>query len=260
MRRLVLAVALLAVLSAQGQQAEDPAHAAARRRQERFKTLEATFKRVDEVRKGAVSDMIGPTMEKRPAMPATGIRFESANRILLDGKRFRYEDRHPVFDIGSGVWEKPQAVYLTDGKLAKSLILMASSDKHIGRIEGTPRCHYATDIVISPLAYYYRGADPLLCPYPIPRFKATGEKQMVAGQECLCYSLANGRIVLRALIDPSLDYAVRRMQQLRNGKLETQVDISYGPLGGFAVFPTAWTVAFMNPAGRLRENTADHRA
>ena len=254
MRCLGLLVLVAVAMRLAAQTPEDLALTAARKRQEKFRMLEVRFKRTDDVRKGALSAMIGASETKQPALPATDSRIESVNRVVLDGKRFRYESRHPVFNIESGTWAKVHDVNATNGKIAKTIHDNGPGVRPTGRIEGVPRCHRADDVILSPLACFYRWADPMLCAYPIMRFKPTGEKQSVAGKECLVYSFTRGTFAVKAMIDPALDHLARRVQSWRNGKLDIQTDISYGPVGGFAVFPRAWTISFMNPDGRLRES------
>ena len=109
------------------------------------------------------------------------------------------------------------------------------------------------DINLEALAYFAWGTDPMRFYSPLPLFKPTGEKQSVEGHECLVYSLPRGKMSTRLLVDPALDYSVRRIAFIKDGKLSWQSDVTYGALDGLSVFPTRWTVSFFNAAGKLTE-------
>ncbi|MBY0230310.1 MAG: DUF1559 domain-containing protein, partial [Gemmataceae bacterium] len=82
--------------------AEDPAHKAARERQERFKTVEAKLKQVSHVRKGSQSAQFSEPSAGTTDIPAEDMTLEARIRVILDGKKARVEDGRPTFYFPSG--------------------------------------------------------------------------------------------------------------------------------------------------------------
>ena len=114
----------LLVLVASMARAEDPAHQAARERQERFKRLEIVLRRVDDVRRGAATELMAAMVKPGTELgtfPAEDTRNESVNRLVVDGKRIRWENRHPIFSETSKTFVNIEIISVSDAKLGKSL-------------------------------------------------------------------------------------------------------------------------------------------
>lgn len=252
-------VTVLALLSlhqdAEGQPTvkEDPAHAAARKRQEAIKTVKVRFRREDEYRRGSASGFGGPRLSGTKVLPAEDTRAESENTVLLDGKQFRYEDNHPVFHLPEGELRPQSRIGVANTELAKSLVVFQNEQpaRPIGRITGTALAEESKFVEVQPILMFCRGVEPSLPAYPIPRFRPTGGRAMIDGKECLAYEFGGQQHLVACWVDPAAGYCIRRKQSRTRGELSTQTDVAYSPHSELGLVPDRWTFTRFMREGKV---------
>lgn len=158
---LTLAVGARLVADEKAQGAEDPAIAAARKRQEVIRALRVKYTRKDEIPRGGESGLEGGGN----LIPDRDLVFDSAGSVCLDGKKFRYENDRPLFHFPSGELVPGTRISVTNGVLAKTLTRRREGDPrwHSGGITGNPVSKQAQAMEIQPVLWFSRWVDPSLC-------------------------------------------------------------------------------------------------
>ncbi len=227
---------------------ESPAVAAARLRQEQIKTVIVKFKRVDHVRKGFMSGLIG----QKSVMPSEDVTLESYNEVQIDGKMFRYESGHPRFHSPSRRLLHGKRIGVTNSTLAKTLVTHADpAIRSHGMIDGNPLASEARAVELIPLLMFCRGLDPSLCGIPLSRFNPANANSLIDGVDCKEYRLERGDVVLVCWLDVASGFVIRRMQRQEKGAVIEQTDIEYGPASVANIFPAKWVNSRFLPTGAL---------
>jgi hypothetical protein len=234
--------------------ADTPAVAAARARQEAVKTLSIRFQRTEVVAKGSKSEMAPPSFRPTNPVPASEITIESINRLVIDGKQYRYEDNHSDQLLPAGTLLRLRRIGVSNGTVAKSFF---SNDSNKA---GTPSGSIEENAAHSPLKCYlltpitltFRGLDPAFCAYPVSEMQPSGVTLPIDGAPCQEYVvkyLDNGTISF--WLDPGQDYVIRRTRLQRPKQPVVQNDIHYrrDETGGWV--PTSWICCHYSPAGTL---------
>src|SRR5947208_2849428 len=97
---------------------EDPAIAAARARQQAVTSLSVEYTVKEVIEKGGCFPL---TANPQKPIPAQQTVLESKNRLIIDGRKFRFEDNHIVIQEMSGHLHLNSAVTVSDGQIHKVL-------------------------------------------------------------------------------------------------------------------------------------------
>ena len=249
MRCLGLVVLMVVAASVR---AEDPAHQAARERQERFKTVEAKLKQSSHVRKGSQSAQFAPSKYDIPAEDTT---LEATIRVILDGKKARVEDGRPTFYFPSGKLLQRRRLSVTDTAVAKTLNTFVGDEWHSGTVWPTPICAAAKDEAILPLLVFFRGTDPTLSGWTISRSKRAGVSQVLDGARCDKYSITVQGFSAEFWLEADSDYRLRRYAEVEKGRLVRQIDVAYAPHPGHGMVPSGWTNARFASGGQMLQSS-----
>ncbi|MBY0230539.1 MAG: hypothetical protein K2W96_14740 [Gemmataceae bacterium] len=246
----------LLALAAAMARAEDPAHKAARERQERFKTVEAKLKQVSHIRKGSQSAQFSEPSAGTGDIPAEDMTLEARIRVILDGKKARVEDGRPTFYFPSGKLLQRRRLSVTDTAVAKTLNTYAGDEWQAGTVWPTPVCAAAKDEAILPLLVFFRGNDPSLSGWTISGTKRAGESQAVDGAACDKYSIAVQNFSAHFWLEAASDYRLRRYAEVEKGHLVRQIDVAYAAHPSRGTLPSGWTNARFAPGGRLLQSSS----
>jgi outer membrane lipoprotein-sorting protein len=263
MRRVLLAVGLslasVALLVAQPPAAESPAAAAARKRQEAIKSVEFVFKVEEIAEPGCMSDFADKKAVGK-LFPSRQIRTESLNRLVVQGKSLRYENNHPTPDSRTLAWEDTREVFVSDGETVKLFyrpkgeVSRQNSFGIINTPKGNP---VGTELIVLPMMFAVRGADPEMCASSISgiQWLSTGTSQSTTGDFLDGFRRNLGsRDSVEILVSPKNGYALTRYRRLTSGgRVATQLDvISKSDEQSGVVLPAKWKQILFGNTGAVR--------
>jgi hypothetical protein len=237
-RLLLEFLALVAVLltgaasAANGDEAEDPAVAAAQKRQAAVRTLDVEYEVKEVYAKGALSDAVSrmflESVGGRP-VPSTELKHESSNRLVLDGNKLRSEYHHPML----GPDDRDHMYFplvIVNGPGGKAFIPGTDANPPAGLIfigAAEQMCWPPQPNVIQPLTAAFRGLERMeLSGWPIQKVGSREGTQTIEGttwQEYVVHVPTNRKQSF--WLDPAQDYLTRRVQTFQNDRLIDQMDI-----------------------------------
>jgi hypothetical protein len=213
-----------------------PAIDAARRREERLKTVTIEWKVTTFVPKGGQKDSgIGGL-----PVPSADKTVESTHRLVLDGPRYRAEHSDPGMRLrvpGFG-----DCVLTFDGERSYlRLFPDGPSEPAQLMIERASGTSMFGNTLLLPLAQWCR--ESLSSPFrdDLGRDRRSLSISEVAGQPHLEIRLAaSGDRFTTYHLDPQRDYLLRRVRSESEGTVEV-TDVDYRKQPGVGWIPTAWT-------------------
>jgi hypothetical protein len=235
--------------------AEDPAVAAARKRQEAIKSFDIEFKRTEVIPKGWF------TKEPKGALPGPrpekDVTLESVNRIVGDLEKMRIESNHPREGILQFV--NSNFVLVCDGS-SETLLFPKGVTPNSGAfaaIDSQKTDRSAINMApIDPLLLFFRGLDRDLHSIPIFELQATGRNLSIDGDTCEEYEHRRQNSLTSFWLDPAKGYLVRKMIfRTRNGQISSQWNINYVKDDRFGWLPDSWILTnYRDGEVRLKTN------
>jgi len=248
----ILISALVALLASAAPAAveDDPALIAARGRQQAVKSAVIEYKIKDVISKGGWVF----TSQARP-VPPDDITFESNNRLIFDGARYRIDNNHFVMLFGIGTNRVIQVPLWTasDGTVTKSLWRegMPNSGPW-GTINGVDDKMDLKIPDLDPVWMCLRWDDSSFVPQVVGTYKPSGSSKEIDGAKCREYAAKqNGRTTVKLWVDPNKDYTVRRLVCERDGRISDQWDVSYRRHEKGIWVPEAWSHRWHSSDGRI---------
>jgi hypothetical protein len=221
-----------AMSAANGDEAEDPAVAAARKRQATARTLDVEYEVKEVYVKGALSDAVSRMFSDSwglPPVPSTEWKHESTNRLVLDRNKLRSEYHHPLL----GHDDRDQLYFplvIVNGLGGRAFKPGTDVNRPAGLIfNGAAEqvCWPPQPNVIEPITAAFRGLERMeLSGWPV---RKTGSREGTLTIEGTTWQEYVVRVTpdrKRSFwLNPAQDYLTRRVQTFRNDRLIDQMDI-----------------------------------
>lgn len=222
----------------------------ATRRAELVNTLRAKFRRTDVWQPGSVSRGQLKGMSDVPPKETT---LESEDELALDGKKFRYHSRHPIFLMPSGKISKREKIGVTDAAQARTLFLQERPEQnwHTGAVLGTPAQPEAVCPEIQPVLAFCRGAGPDLCDTPLGKYRPSGRALAVGGAHCEEFVIERKQSSIHCWADPAANYCLRKTERREKGTAVSETIIEYRPNSTTGIFPARWRTTNFDDKGRV---------
>lgn len=231
--------------------AEDPAAAAARKRQEAIKSFDIEFKRTEVIPKGWF------TKEPKGAIPGPrpekDVTLESLNRIVVEGTKFRFEDNHPVRGILEFVSCRFECSF--DGTFEKGWFQHGTRNQSVptGWIKIGTREGILSEAAMRPIWLSVAIPYSEVLPYTITSWKPTGETRIIENSKNVEYEIRRSRGATRFYLDPSKDYAVCRIENEVEGAIQDGWEIKNRHFEPVGWLPDSWVyTSYEN--GQLRRS------
>lgn len=202
----------------------DPAAVSARTRQQAVKSASVEFKVRDVIAKGGwlFSDPAKP-------IPPEETIFESNNRLIFDGSKYRIENNHFVLLWGNSKVIRVPLWTVSDGKVAK--VLWPEGLPNSGPWGNISNPEDILDLKmpdLSPICMCFRWQDKTFVSNVCEEYQPTGRSMVIDGVNCREYMVRpSERMTAKYWLDPSKDYLVRRYILEGKGRPTDQWDISY---------------------------------
>jgi hypothetical protein len=257
MRKLTpIAVTVAALLSPHAV-GDSPAVKAARARQDAVKTLEVEFEQTEVLHRGVISTEMG---RKDRTWPDREVTLRSVNRLALDGKRFRYEDRHPRWIIALKKGVPRRLISIWDGTIG-SMSFPDGIGPHMNGRVGEPTAYLQKEVpgeihaaAVEPLILAFRGAASL-SRFSVAELKPSCGRREVHGSLCDEYggtlSGLYWRWNCRGWLDPARDHHVVRIWSRLQQQPVRETEIDYRPHDRFGWVPRTWTRTVTVEAGAI---------
>ncbi|HLW63894.1 MAG TPA: hypothetical protein VKS79_01160 [Gemmataceae bacterium] len=237
----IVPIALAMLAFAGEDKREDPAAAAARKRQELIKTLDVRFKHTETYAKGAVPDASRSNPNPSTPVPPEDMSVESINRIVINGENVRIEDNHPGwYDRGKRIY-KQSMIYTFDGNTGYMLVQSEYGGKPSVQ-GGMERGFLGRDVHFIPLYISVRGLSPMFSSPTMAQLQPSGTTERIGDEPCEQYAVPtkSGSPTLFWL-DAKRDFCLRRIrsgQEEQNHSvynIQNRYDEKYGWL------PKSWS-------------------
>jgi hypothetical protein len=254
-------LSLLIVSSALAQSGKDgdPAVAAARKRQDFIKSATIEYKRIDVETAGSRTSDISPNLKPlvKNRVPDRQTTSESKNRVLLEGGKIRIEDNHPRWNVSKGLLVPTAVIAVADEETGKILFPsgLSGDQKPAGFLQGAGDRTEFSDACLNPILIHFRGIHPEVCPYPLTTVKPSGISLPIDGSICKEYSVALGKLDVRVWVDPSKEFAVRRLTKAREKQLTHRLDVEYRQDPKWGWLPKSWVIHEYSTSGGLLRTT-----
>jgi hypothetical protein len=232
--------------------AEDPAVAAARKRQEAIKSFDIEFKRTEVIPQGWF------TKEPKGALPGPrpekDVTLESVNRVVVDGKKFRFEDNHPIRGILE--FASSRLVCSFDGTFEKGWFHHGTRNQSVptGWIKIGTREGILSEAAMRPIWLSVAIPYSEVLPYNITSWKPTGATRVIDNTKDLEYEIRRSRGATRFYLDPSKDSAICRIENEVEGAIQDGWDIKNRRVEPVGWLPDSWVyTSYEN--GQLRRSS-----
>jgi hypothetical protein len=234
---------------------DDPALAAARKRQETIKTVEVKFKETELLANGAISENSRSKIKPTAPVPAEDMIIESMNRLVIDGDKLRFENNHPSWrDRGKSLYHRTQ-ISVFDGSRTTDFF-----PKNLTG-DGTPIAVYHERsrypelwFYLTPLPLAVRGVDSRFSQYSLGTLKPAAGSLAIDGDMCREYTVVSTHGPNRHVwIDTNKSYSIRRIVTERNGQPESQIDIALRKDEIYGWLPATWIYQEYSWKGTLLE-------
>lgn len=233
----------------------NPATAAAKARQDLVRTVEIRFTRTDVEQPGSRSAVLpaGFASVTAKGVPQEETSSTSKNRVVLDGRKMRFECNHPMWNMSTGKLEPSPRVAVDNEALGKLFFStgVAGDGKPMGRIHPPADRMELSEATLNPILFTFRGGDRDICPYPLGAFKRTGVSVPFGADPCEEYSQVRGQSTVAVWLDPAMDYVVRRLTKHKGNQLLHQMDCQYRKEEKWGWICASWTIQEYGPDGNL---------
>jgi hypothetical protein len=237
-----------------GQSPNDPAVVAARERQRTIRTIEMEFSYTETFSRGSMQVVFNgyPRMKKEP-VPVVETKVESKNRLLLDQKKVRLENNHPIWHLQRGELLDSRLISVFDSHVSKLLYPHGLGNDGIasGIIGDERKCVELFSYMFAPLALCLRGVDPDMTPYSYANFEPSGVFLPIDGSRCQQYVASAGRDRVTFWLDPTKGYVIRRLSIYKGTRLQEQYDVKYQESPSTGWLPISWTRSLFDDKGVL---------
>lgn len=237
---LLVSACVLPSVEGQSTKANSRAVEATRDRQERIKTLVVELKRTELTAPGAITGAMPGPLKKgsNVVIPLKETTVESVSRLVLDAKKFRFEENHPSFHFPSGNLIRRDMIFTFDGALGRVLAPQRTGKDSplAGIIEKGQNDFKIKLIHLMPLMLTFRGMSSIHSSYVVGDMRSTGAMLVIDGSKCEEYVIRfspNRRE--QFWLDPEKDYVLRRHQRSWD-----QTDVSYRRDANWGWVPTSW--------------------
>jgi hypothetical protein len=216
-RSIALSLAIPVVASATlafaaEEEPEDPAVAAARKRQEAIKTLDVRFKHTETYAKGTVSDASRSNPNPPTPVPAEDMSVESMNRIVLDGEKIRVEDNHPGWYGRGKRTYKQSRIYTFDGDIGY-LLLNRDYGGQLSAQGGIEEAFLGRDAHFIPLYISVRGLSPIFSSPTMSQLQQSKTNEKIGDDLCEQYiAPTKGGAPTLFWLNAKKDYCIRRIR------------------------------------------------
>jgi hypothetical protein len=265
MRRRIAVASLLMLMFSQcspAGAAADPAVAVAQARQDMVKTLLLEFKCTDVIARGAFShrDRADPLADATNVFPRAETTRDSLNRLVIDGKQFRYEDNYTYLSRPDGSIQDHNSLIVSDGTTTATFLPPQENINPLpqGFLDSAASVGATNHMILWPITMTFRGADPQFTTYPWTAWTPTTNSLAIEGVECKEYEFKSGNIVIRCWLDPTRDLVPRRISYRKAGVLRYQWDIAFERREPGIWVPVSWVWKEYFPSGNpLRTTRAE---
>jgi hypothetical protein len=232
---------------------EDPAIAAARKREQAVRTarFEAHVREVHA--KGARSDRAG--VAARTPVPAEEMTVESDHLLILSGTKVRVETNHPLW-TGTRFGPPRRRVDVSDGDLRTTFFPdgLGSDRTPQGAVERSVGTSAADSLIWQPVRMTCRGLT--VGPDLLSRLEAGEATELIEGDRCREYTAPGpARTPTRYWLAPDKEYVVRRIRDVGAFQVARQTDIRYRRDEAVGWLPTDWTLTEYGRGGRALVTT-----
>jgi hypothetical protein len=257
MIRLVIAV-VIPLAAGEPLRGQDPLVKAATERQERCRSVDVRFTVSEFVVKGSYTALAaetpGPGRATNATIPPNDTTIESDNRLIIDGNRVRFENNHPQWQLPEGSLNRKPLISVANDKLGKVLFTqgIGSGSEVNGIVRPTARSDEVRHYMLVPLLMHFRGADSLLCPYPVESLKSTARRFSIAGKEYQEYLYSASKDMDIEALYSCDTYHLYRLRKLRRGIPSEQYEVAARQDGGELV-PFSWARTEYDTHGKVRK-------
>ncbi len=218
--------------------AEDPAIAAARKRQHDIRSFEIEFTRSEIVPQGWFTKT--PKGLLPGPKPPHDTTLESINRIVVDRNRVRFESNHP---IGGAMQFVPwRVISIDDGKTLTEWFPsgMGFENTPMAFLKKTGSFEPLPPLSALPIWWNLRGLDSKFMPYLASDASREGKSRSLDGVACLAVQLRDGRRTLLLYLDPGQDFEPRLIEQSNEGELTCKWEIKNRKYDQYGWLPDSW--------------------
>jgi hypothetical protein len=220
---------------------EDPAVAAARKRQEAIKTLDVKFKHTESYTKGAVSDASRSNPNPPVPVPAEDMSVESMNRIVIDGEKIRVEENHPGwYDRGKRTYKQTK-IYTYDGDAAYMLFRSDYGGRPSAQ-GGIEEAFLGRDVHFIPLYVSVRGLSTIFSSPTTAQLQPSQTTEKIGDDLCEQYIVpTKGEAPTRFWLDPKRDYCIRCIRSGNEAQSHSVYNIQNTHYEKYGWLPKSWS-------------------
>jgi hypothetical protein len=250
--RAILSLSILPLLASSVPAANDALIAAIATRSAKFPAIDARFHVLEMMEKGSRFN------EPGKVIPPHDFVWESDNRWVLDGEKYRYERNHPNWNTNGG--KTQSSILMTcDGKMHKALVKRPDQlNSDSGIIEdGSNGLHYG-DIYLRPLTIHFRGIEKRVLGCEPTELKQVAKGIPVNGIPCDEFEHAFGKSNIATYtywFDPARDHVLVRMRWSNKGIPSHLIDIEYAEREGFGLVPSRWNYTQFRTNGKIQSKS-----
>ncbi len=248
MKSRTLSMALLA-LNAFAAAANEDLNKAVTQRSQQFPTIDVRF-RIRETTTQK-SRFVPPDR----VVPGKELVWESENRWVRDGEKYRYERNHPIGNMYGG--RTSGSMKLTsDGRIHKQISDFSNSFQHLsGFIENERSGLPDWDAFCRPLAIHFRGDDPEVLGCLFSELRQVKSQAKVNEIPCEVFEAKLSASTAQLLwFDPARDWVLVRLEWKSPGHRYV-MEIDYAEHAEFGLMPNAWRIDELDREGKVKRKT-----
>jgi hypothetical protein len=240
---------------------ENPVVAEAKKRQEQVITLDVRFKQKQFVPKGGLTASLGGArklykLDPKTELPAQDTTLVSTRRLVLDGKKVRFERSQLEWHFPAGELRKQDFVGVFNGVDAKGYKNGVDAEHPSDKWGSIAKSDFFIDLRVlelQPILVAYRGLTSSMTPSGCTRLEKSGNVVPYDGLNCEEFIIKQSSTAfMRFLLEPERGYMIRRIQSVIKGEMREQIDITYKPHPASGWFPTSWIDnQYVAPDGQL---------
>jgi hypothetical protein len=222
---------------------DEKALAAVRQRQETVKTAEIQFRQTEVIVKGALTIIGSAPGKPLSQYPKQEIKLESMNRLIIDGDKSRFENNHPVPDLGGKIIKRSMVTIFNGfSRLGFWPTGATDHDDPRGVIE-TSALPGIGGRVLAPVELSFRGLNPQDKQLAIGAMKPKLGFVLLEGDRCQEFEVSTGSYKANTCwLAADKDYVLRRMRTERRNGIIDLIDVGYRRHEACGWVPDSWTV------------------
>jgi hypothetical protein len=205
------------------------AQSATNRRQDRLSNVDVRFESTQTYGAGTMPASLNGLQGGSARTPAKTTVLKSTNRVVLDPKRFRYEDNHPVWTLPEKIFARVEKIHIDDGQTLRTSTLDYSRALTTARgtINQSQHSNFLRLTEALPILLTSRGSSIFYSGNWLTEIKPTGRAHLISNVSCQEFIHSKGSLSTYYWLAPSQDFVIRRIVATAGTKAARQWDIDY---------------------------------